>query len=320
MLICAAVALFFGAISAADARARRHRRPTGFQVALQPFSLVREAIHEVADPIVHNAPRVVAAVATAPIRVAHRVSRDETPRYQPADGYEADDEEFGAEEYDSGRVYRGEPVRVAQRAEEGVPMRVAYVTTTRRAERAPHMDPPARGYDADDQDEENADASEPEEQSRDEMPQFENSGSKPMVAGSRAVLRNGVAYAPSHAPQSVKNAIWAANGLRRKPYLWGGGHGSFYDRGYDCSGTVSFALHGAGALGSPLPSSEFMRYGERGRGRWITIYSRRGHTFAMIAGLRLDTTDFQNGGNTGPRWHADPRDTRGYVARHPAGM
>jgi hypothetical protein len=63
-----------------------------------------------------------------------------------------------------------------------------------------------------------------------------------------------------------------------------------------------------------------MRYGERGRGRWITVYSRRGHTFAVIAGLRLDTTDFQNGGNTGPRWHVDGRDTRGYVARHPAGM
>jgi hypothetical protein len=63
-----------------------------------------------------------------------------------------------------------------------------------------------------------------------------------------------------------------------------------------------------------------MNYGERGRGRWITVYSRRGHTFAVIAGLRLDTTDFQNGGNTGPRWHADGRDTRGYVARHPAGL
>ena len=141
-----------------------------------------------------------------------------------------------------------------------------------------------------------------------------------MVSGSRAVLRNGVAYAPSRAPQSVKNAIWAANTLRRKPYVWGGGHGSFSDRGYDCSGTVSFVLHNAGALSSPLPSSDLMRFGHRGRGRWITIYSRRGHTFAMIAGLRLDTTDFRNGGNTGPRWHADGRDARGYVARHPAGM
>jgi cell wall-associated NlpC family hydrolase len=145
-------------------------------------------------------------------------------------------------------------------------------------------------------------------------------GDRPTVAGSRAVLRNGIAYAPANAPQSVKNAIWAANKLRRKPYVWGGGHGSFYDRGYDCSGTVSFALHGAGVLGAPLPSSGFARYGERGRGRWFTIYARRGHVFAVIAGLRLDTTDFRNGGNTGPRWHADMRDTGGYVARHPAGL
>ena len=142
----------------------------------------------------------------------------------------------------------------------------------------------------------------------------------PTVSGSRAILRRGIASAPSRAPQSVKNAIWAANSLTRKPYTWGGGHGSFYDRGYDCSGTVSFALHGAGAIAAPRLSSDLMRYGERGRGRWITIYARPGHTFAVIAGLRLDTTDFQNGGNTGPRWHADPRDTRGYVARHPAGM
>ena len=83
---------------------------------------------------------------------------------------------------------------------------------------------------------------------------------------------------------------------------------------------VSFALYGAGTLGAPLPSSDLARFGERGRGRWFTIYARPGHVFAVIADLRLDTTAFQNGGNTGPRWHADMRDTRGYVARHPAGM
>lgn len=141
-----------------------------------------------------------------------------------------------------------------------------------------------------------------------------------MVDGSRAVLRNGIAYAPSNAPDRVKHAIWAVNEIRRKPYVWGGGHGSFYDRGYDCSGTVSFALHNAGLLKSPLPSSDLMRYGERGRGRWFTIYSRHGHTFAMIAGLRLDTTDFRRGGDVGPRWHNDYRDTRGFVATHPAGL
>jgi hypothetical protein len=133
-------------------------------------------------------------------------------------------------------------------------------------------------------------------------------------------VRNGIAYAPARAPQSVKSAIWAANTIRRKPYIWGGGHGSFYDRGYDCSGSVSYALHGAGLLAAPLPSSDLMRYGERGRGRWITIYSRPGHTFAVIAGLRLDTTDLGHGGDVGPRWYADGRDTGSYVARHPAAL
>ena len=145
-------------------------------------------------------------------------------------------------------------------------------------------------------------------------------GARPMVAGNRAVLRKGIAHAPANAPERVKNAIWATNSLRTKPYIWGGGHGSFQDRGYDCSGTVSFALHHAGLLTTPLPSSELMRFGEGGRGHWITIYSRPGHTFAMIAGLRLDTTDFAIGGNVGPRWHADGRDTFGYVARHPLGL
>jgi cell wall-associated NlpC family hydrolase len=144
--------------------------------------------------------------------------------------------------------------------------------------------------------------------------------SHPTVAGRFAVLRNGIAYAPSRAPKNVKNAIWAANTLRRKPYVWGGGHGSFNDRGYDCSGTVSFALHYAGLLDAPLPSSDFCRYGARGRGRWITIYSRNGHTFAVIAGLRLDTTDLRYGDDIGPRWYADGRDTGGFEARHPIGL
>ena len=142
----------------------------------------------------------------------------------------------------------------------------------------------------------------------------------PIVPGNRAILRNGIAYAPANAPLRVKEAIWAVNSIRRKPYEWGGGHGSFYDSGYDCSGAVSYALHFAGALSQPLPSDDLMRYGERGRGRWITIYSRRGHTFAIIAGLRLDTTDFRHGGDVGPRWYTEPRSTRGFAARHPDGL
>ena len=149
-------------------------------------------------------------------------------------------------------------------------------------------------------------------------PGFDIGGSHPMVQGNHAVLRNGIAYAPSNAPDAVKHAIWAVNSISGRPYVWGGGHGSFHDYGYDCSGTISFAMHYAGMLESPLPSSDFLRYGERGRGRWVTIYSRHGHVWAMIAGLRLDTTDLRYGRDVGPRWHLDGRDTRGFEARHPA--
>jgi len=154
----------------------------------------------------------------------------------------------------------------------------------------------------------------------DSVPKIDNNAARPVIGGRHALLRNGIAYAPANAPVTVKSAIWAANSLRRKPYVWGGGHGSFDDYGYDCSGAVSFALHHAGLLGAPLPSSDFLRYGERGRGKWITIYARPGHTFAIIAGLRLDTTDLRYGTDIGPRWRTDFRDTRGFDARHPIGL
>jgi hypothetical protein len=147
-----------------------------------------------------------------------------------------------------------------------------------------------------------------------------SSRSHPTISGNRAILRNGVAYAPANAPANVKSAIWAINTIRSKPYHWGGGHGSFYDSGYDCSGAVSFALHNAGVLNQPLPSSDFLRYGERGHGRWITIYARHGHTFATIAGLRLDTTDLRYGSDVGPRWYTDGRETWGFETRHPVGL
>ena len=159
---------------------------------------------------------------------------------------------------------------------------------------------------------------EPEAEAK--TPGFDLTDSHPMIRGNRAVLRNGIAYAPSNAPDSVKHAIWAVNTICRRPYVWGGGHGSFRDYGYDCSGTVSFALHYAGLLNSPIPSSDFLRYGQRGHGRWFTIYSRHGHVWAMIAGLRLDTTDLRYGGDVGPRWHLDGRDTWGFEARHPVGL
>jgi hypothetical protein len=137
----------------------------------------------------------------------------------------------------------------------------------------------------------------------------------PTVEGNRAVIRSGIAYAPSNAPDHIKRAIWAVNGIVGRPYKWGGGHASFKDSGYDCSGTVSFALYHAGLLGTPLPSSDLIRFGDRGRGRWMTIYARRGHAFLVIAGLRLDTTDFRSGGNTGPRWHLEGRDTGSFESR-----
>jgi hypothetical protein len=119
----------------------------------------------------------------------------------------------------------------------------------------------------------------------------------------------------------VKRAIWAANQLRAKPYRYGGGHRSFNDNAYDCSGTISYALGGAGLLKSPMSSSDFRRFGERGDGKWITIYARNGHTFAIIAGLRLDTTPYITGRERWkPAWQPTPRKPSGFEARHPVGL
>src|SRR5205823_14639010 len=149
---------------------------------------------------------------------------------------------------------------------------------------------------------------------------FPTSG--PTVPGSRARLRSGKAAAPEAAPLAVKRAIWAANQLFRKPYIFGGGHKSFLDRGYDCSGTVSFALGGAGLLKTPISSTEFRNYGERGRGKWITIYARNGHTYAVIAGLRLDTTPYLTAHDKWqPGWQLAERvPAGGFEARHPVGL
>ncbi|HEX7292764.1 MAG TPA: hypothetical protein VF250_16710 [Conexibacter sp.] len=140
---------------------------------------------------------------------------------------------------------------------------------------------------------------------------------RPTVPGDVGVIRAGIAYAPENAPLPVQQAIWAANKLRAKPYIYGGGHRSFRSRGYDCSGTVSFALHGGGLLASPLDSSSFMRWGERGRGQWITVYTNPGHAWMVIAGLRLDTS---GPGESGPRWRTETRSFRGFRARHPEGF
>jgi hypothetical protein len=145
--------------------------------------------------------------------------------------------------------------------------------------------------------------------------------SGPVVSGGVARLHRGQAAAPKKAPIPVKRAIWAANQLRSKPYRYGGGHKSFEDRGYDCSGTVSYVLGAAGLIASPMSSSEFRIYGQRGRGKWITVYAREGHTFTVIAGLRLDTTPFDHyTGKWAPRWQSIDRPPRGFDARHPIGL
>src|SRR3954449_5618540 len=134
----------------------------------------------------------------------------------------------------------------------------------------------------------------------------------------KAMLVNGRAVPPVNAPPAVKQVIAAANKIRTKPYIWGGGHARWADRGYDCSGSVSFALHGGHFLESPLPSGPMESWGEEGEGRWITVWANAGHAYAEIAGYRWDTSG-DEGGETGPRWHAELRDNVGFVARHPAG-
>jgi cell wall-associated NlpC family hydrolase len=144
----------------------------------------------------------------------------------------------------------------------------------------------------------------------------------PVVEGlTGKILPDGRAAAPSMAPAEVQKAIWAANEIIGKPYVYGGGHRSWKSKGYDCSGTVSYALHGANLLASPLDSGSFMRWGDKGKGMWMTIWTNRGHAFMLIAGLRLDTSPAGDpSGLRGPRWRPVARVTRGFVARHPAGL
>jgi hypothetical protein len=142
----------------------------------------------------------------------------------------------------------------------------------------------------------------------------------------KAKLISGVAYAPADAPPEVKEAIAAANTIIGLPYKYGGGHKTtFLDSGYDCSGSVSFLLHGGGLLESPLDSSSFMKWGKTGKGKWMTIYTNPGHAFIVIAGLRFDTGMRDNSvrgihPGSGPRWAKKMRSTRGFKARHPDGF
>jgi cell wall-associated NlpC family hydrolase len=139
-----------------------------------------------------------------------------------------------------------------------------------------------------------------------------------LQTGPRArVLADGTAIAPDDAPDPVKRVIQAGNAIAKFPYKWGGGHGAWRDDGYDCSGSVSFALAGAGLLGSPLTSGGFMNWGAEGPGEWITIYANAGHIFMIVAGLRFDTS---GQGRAGTRWQEAARPTAGFAVRSVPGL
>lgn len=151
----------------------------------------------------------------------------------------------------------------------------------------------------------------------------------------RARLIDGIAHAPAGAPKEVAAAIEAGNRLQGKPYRYGGGHGDFEDTAYDCSGTVSYVLHAGGLLNSPLDSGSLEKFGSAGPGRWMTIYANRGHTYIVIAGLRLDTSRISGSAQaraavrrrrdavergTGPLWQEYERPSGDFTVRHPNGL
>lgn len=131
----------------------------------------------------------------------------------------------------------------------------------------------------------------------------------------KARLVRGKAIAPATAPARVKRVINWANRIRHKPYIWGGGHGSFRSRGYDCSGSVSFALRGGRFIRRPMPSTGYMNWKRRGKGKWISVYSNPGHMYMVVAGLRFDTSMTPG---SGPGWSRNLRSTPGrFRVRHP---
>lgn len=142
-----------------------------------------------------------------------------------------------------------------------------------------------------------------------------------LVPGTKAELIEGQAAAPMSAPPAVQEMIWAGNEIVGRPYIYGGGHRSFKSQGYDCSGTVSYALHGASLIERPMDSSEMMGWEGRGIGRWVTVFANPGHAYMTIAGLRLDTSTANDPSNLqGPRWRPLRPENHGFVKRHPKGL
>jgi cell wall-associated NlpC family hydrolase len=142
-----------------------------------------------------------------------------------------------------------------------------------------------------------------------------------LVPGTLARYVDGLAAAPMSAPAAIQEIIWAGNQLIGLPYIYGGGHASFNSPGYDCSGTVSYALHGGDLLSSPEDSTEFEGYGSHGVGRWVTIFANEGHAYMTVAGLRLDTSPANDPSDLpGPRWRPLRPANEGFVVRHPTGL
>jgi cell wall-associated NlpC family hydrolase len=142
-----------------------------------------------------------------------------------------------------------------------------------------------------------------------------------LVPGHTAHIVDGLAAAPIDAPLAIQEIIWAGNQIVGLPYIYGGGHASFISPGYDCSGTVSYALHGANLLSTPMDSTEFEGWGGGGVGTWVTIFANGGHAYMTVAGLRLDTSSANDPSNLqGPRWRPLRPENEGFVVRHPVGL
>jgi hypothetical protein len=151
------------------------------------------------------------------------------------------------------------------------------------------------------------------------LPQPGDPGAPPALAPEEQAQLSidGLAAAPATAPDAVKAIIDSANRIATMPYRYGGGHAAWDDTGYDCSGSVSYALHGAGVLDSPMASGDFTRVGEAGVGHWVTLYANDAHVYMMVAGLRFDTS---GAAQDGTRWHASMRTSNGYAVRHITGL
>jgi hypothetical protein len=150
------------------------------------------------------------------------------------------------------------------------------------------------------------------------LPGSEPTAPAPTSAGEKATLApDGTAIAPASAPEQVKAIIAAGNKIHDYPYKYGGGHGTWNDTGYDCSGSMSYALHGAGLLDEALDSTGFMSWGKAGKGAWVTTYANSAHSYMIVAGLRFDTS---GRAEDDTRWHTEMRSSSGYTVRHPSGL